>query len=224
MEEYEKTEFNEAELKLGEASIMANSKKMNFPKLGEVHVKFPTISEETEINLFYAQEFNRLLVETNLLDRKRYMEMLSKKGIWKEEDDQAIKDLQELYFSKSVSIESIKAKKRKSADDDMNLAELERDRHKVYVDLISKTMDRENLLENTLERKAEMEALYYKIVLCSYKNNGDKYWSSLEEFKSCNSIPELSDFISECVSFWRGENVPLFGNSLSQPTGSENTE
>ena len=90
--------------------------------------------------------------------------------------------------------------------------------------LLELSLQRATHFENTLEKQAEQEALKYKIILCTLKEDGSKVWNTMEELMDSLAVPEFSTFFSDCSSFWRGLDGPLLETLLSEVSGNNDIE
>lgn len=213
MEEREefKTEFSAGEVEEAKAAIFTDGKVVEYPKLGKLIIKFPTVREDGEISRFYANSFTRLLKEGKLLPMKKLMEILEEQGIWGEEEEKESQKVFNLYISKSVTIEEIKMKKRKSNEDKVNLEELETERAKYYDRYLELQIQKNMHLENCIEKQAEQEAVIYKLTKCVFKEDGTLKWPSYDDFQNENTEQEVDKLMTDAVLYWRGLNAPLSG-------------
>lgn len=204
-----KTEFNEAEIKEAEAAIIKGFKKFEYPKLGVVYVRFPTLKEDSEISEYYSTIYYKLLKNTDLPTQKKLTQLLEEKGLWTEKDDEKLESLQNLFTSKTVSIEEIKLKKRKSDEDKANLEQLIIERNTLYDNFVELLVQKNTLLDNCLEKKTEQEVIYFKLIKCVYNIDNTPKWNTLEELMNSSSEYEFDRLIVDSVNLWRGVANPL---------------
>jgi len=217
-----KTEFSESELRKAESDIFTDSKTLSYPKIGTITIRFPTVKINSEVDRYFSEVFTDLVMNSSLLIDKKMKVVLEEKGIWTNQDEEEINRLQDLYISKSVSYEQIRLKKRKSDEDKKNMESLEKERSEVYAKFTELTVQRTILFENTIEKKAEQQALYYKITKCVYKEDATLMWSSLDDFLKFETFPDFEKFLADCIIFWRGVPSPFYGSSPVQLNGKEN--
>lgn len=211
MEEREefRTEFTEGEMAEVKAGIFDNAKEVNYPKLGKLYIKYPSVREDIEISRCYSAAFTRLLREGNLLTAKKFMEMLEESGLWTDKEEAEMKQAYELYISKTVSIEELKLKKRKTDEDKENLAQLEKERSKMYDKYLDLNLQKNMHLENTVEKQAEQEAILLKLTQCVYTPDNVRRWNSIDELQDENTSLEIDKLMTDAVLFWRGFSSPL---------------
>lgn len=207
-----------------ETTILTGFKKTNYPGVGTVWIKFPTLQEEAEITRYYSECYTRLLNESTLFTQYKLRKILSEKGEWTEEDEKKIDDLQELYVSKAVTIEQIKSKKRLTDNNKKELEVLEKEQDKVYSEWMLLNLTKNQLFENTIEGQAEQEALRYKLVKCVLKEDKTPLWNSIDDLLKVEAHPDFGKLLTECLDYWRGVSVPFYEDLLSPIAGSNDTQ
>jgi len=216
--------MEEKEIVEVEAILLSGEKKFNYPKLGEVIVKFPTIKEDIKIKQRYSEVYDRLLRETSLPTSRNLRKILEEKGHWTEDEETKLRTLQELYLSKTVTIEQIKLKKRKTDEDKSNLTLLEKERLDIYQDFLELSVQKGMLFNNTIEQKAEEEAVNYKLYLCCFHSDGKMIWEDYEDLVNSYAIPDFDRLLGDCIEFWRGADIPLSESYHPLITGNSDIE
>lgn len=221
IKEIDEQDKEELDLMETETTLLDNQKELIYNKLGTLIVRFPTIKEESDFQKYYMRVYSKMLQDKELLTRRKMLKILEERGDWTEENEAHMDELQNLYFSKSVSIEEINLKQRKTAKDKEHLDELIKERQKIYTEFMELYLVKNIFLENTIEQRAEEETLKYKAVkLVTYKE-GDPVWSSVEEMDNCNAVPEIKELLADCYTFWRGTSVPLSVNLPIRKNGKD---
>jgi hypothetical protein len=220
----DENDYNDAEVKVLESEILANEKKCVYPNLGTIIIKNPTLREQADINSFYAKMYTSLLKEGDFLSTKQMEELLEKNGTWTDQDDSRLDELRQSMVNKKIQLLQIREKKRLTAEDKKNIEQLSSDYNKQEIEFYKKSVYKYSLFDNTLERRAENETLYYKILKCVYKADGSHIWNSLDEMLSSSFTKDFEMLTYDCISFWRGPDLPLFENYQTPKAGNENIE
>jgi hypothetical protein len=150
--------------------------------------------------------------------------LLEKRGDWTAEDEEKIEQLQELYFSKLVTIEEIKMKQRKSKQDKENITTLQEDADKIYKEFVDLSIYKNTFFENTIEKKAEDDLINYRMVKLCMNENDQPIWESLEAYMETEDSNDLDKLKTDCVIFWKGISSPLSEGSPARRSGNENIE
>jgi hypothetical protein len=207
--------YDAGEVAEAEAVIESGFKIIESPKFGKVKITFPSLLLDSELKRFYSKKYIEYLREGELLTIKQLTELLEKQGTWTYEDDVDLENLRELYQSKTITIAEISIKDKKVKRDLDAIKSLMKERQEIEKKLMTKSIYRASMLENTVEKKAEEDLTKLKLVKCCINFTTEKpIWESVEQLDSCYAIPEFENFLVECLTFWGGVNVPLSDKSL----------
>jgi hypothetical protein len=214
-------DYTDVDVKEAENVIASGERKFEYKTFGNVFVRHPNVKEKREISLVYAQEYNRLIQETNLPSYREMERRLAEKNIWTEKDDKELDKIKESYLGKLTTLHQIKLNKNLSDKEKKNISKLEKEIADLEYSWIEKSLYKLSLFEQTLEKKADEYSNLYQIYLCTQKEDSSKLWDSFDVLMEQTQTKEFEKLASDCVSFWGGLENPLsekyqaliFGNS-----------
>lgn len=199
-------EIPEDWIKKAEKEVSSGYRTINFPtfrgqKDVEIHIVHPSSKIESKASDAYTKTFNKLLKDEDLLTRKQLLDNLNKRGIWTEKEEQEIEDKKE----KMREIEWVVAKMRQAGS--FNRATMNKHRiawEKLRDDIIEKTNEKNTLLSNTIEGRAEEEELKVKLSLCVKFSDDSLVWPTLADFDNETDRVFIMTILNEALMFWAG--------------------
>ncbi len=169
------------------------SEKITFKfKVGEEEKEFavrkPTIAENEEAQKEYIKAYTKALDNGALL-RVKMHEYLEKQGIWNQEKEVKLRDLNSQISSLEKEMRDggklskfFKLEDGKPAGIALELRKLRHERNKLQSALIEGT-------DATAEGQAQNRQFNYLLSQCLVYNNGQKYWKTFDEYnKSSDPI------------------------------------
>lgn len=211
--------------KLGEAQINLDFYETEFEPFGTVRIHHPTFKISNDLDIFYTKEFNRLLEETDLPTMLQREEQLEERGAWTRENDEKMLRCKDAVRGTAYELATLKLKysdltdpkeKQKLLD---QMEELN-DRASVQqLDYVKLFTYKSNLFTGTVEKNAEKNVIFLKIVKCVTNEKDKPIFKSVEDVLTYKTR-DLEPLINAANRFWEGIEDPLFVQSLGAVTGS----
>lgn len=208
-----------------ESGIMRDYLEKKYPIIGKVRIYHPTLDVDSEVELCYVSEFNRLMLESSFPTIRKMEKILEDKGEWTQEDEDKIENITNSITNNRLTIAQIREEfkgttNKKTSKSLLNkFKNLSSKINDSYVELASLSLKKSSLFEGTIERRAERKALILKLVRCVKRENGKMVWNSVEELGSFNGEIAKS-LITDAIRFWKGVNSPLSESLLALLSGS----
>ncbi len=151
----------------------------------------PNARQNSEATLESAKAFNEAL-QKGALVKVKIRELMKTQGIWNEETDAEVKDLQDkLYKAEQTLVKGAKSGLNKKQARDLALDMRGWRNRLLELRLIETDYD-----SKTAESFAENAKFDYLVSVCTFKENGDRVFSSLEDYR--NKADE--EYASKCAS------------------------
>jgi hypothetical protein len=197
--------------------------------LGPIRIHHPSFEISTQLEDYYSQQFNKLLMETDYPTINELEDKLNERGSWTDQDDNQLAKMQDAIRGLSYDLAMAKlqlrdAKQKKQKEklqahiDDLNERIIT-----MNARYIKKVTLKTQLFQSTVEKIAERNAQYMKYVKCITDNDDNPIWNSIEEMQQVKT-KYLEDLFLKSQRFWSGVEDPLFVQSLDQVDGSLDTE
>lgn len=184
----------------------------------------PEFGIEQESDTAYSIKYNELLINTNLPTQKQMLDTLNKKGIWTEENEKEIKELNDKIYSimsDRISLQNKKGKEKK-------IAELKQQERETYEEIIKKTIHKSNILSNTIEGLATIERHKYKLIRCVKEIDKDMnetpVWKSVNDLEKDINKDFIQEILNQSVIFWSGVDDRFLELYAEQQSGESDGE
>jgi hypothetical protein len=225
-QELKKEALEEVEAKKAETEILSGEREVDIDGLGKVIIFHPTLSVNQECEKIYSEKFIEYLNENKLPTINQLEKLLEERGIWGPDQDADLEQKSQNLISLTVQLnqskqdlKTVTEKSRKKLED--KIAKLARDRMVAETELISKTMYRGSLIEATVERRAEKDALFHKMLKCTKTTEGNPLFKKKEDlFERSYGTGGVERLAVACLNFWSGLSDPLLEEQLEEMIGS----
>lgn len=165
----------------------------------------PGLDIRQKADIAYAIKYNELLKD-DVPTRKEMLETLKKRGLWTDKDDKKIEN-------KIEEMRELLKKKASHAGVDGREDEINRlsdEIKKIETELVIITMDRDSMLENTIEGLSLIENYKIKLLHCVKEIDKDQkelsVWESIKELNIEKNNQFLNEILTTCIIFWQGYN------------------
>jgi len=200
-----------------QSEIVLGYREFEYNQVGTLRVHALTPKVESEADMAFAKEFNRLLLEDNNLPTISKMEeILREKGFWSDRHDQAYNEATENY--RMTLLEFIGEKESENPDPEkvlkLNAKVLE-----ARILLGQKIVERDSLFTPTLERQSEGARTKHKLLVCVTHPDGTPFWKNEEELNNDVRTDLVHQIIKDAFSFWQGYAPDFFGDLLDVLAG-----
>lgn len=212
--------------KKAESQINLEFFEREYETIGIVRVHHPSLEVSNQIDLYYTEQFNKLLTETELPTVNELDERLQERGSWTNEHDSKLAKLQEAIRNTYFDIAQANLKKQKAkgkANKSKFDALIEQYNDKVikfnaeYIKLVTlKTQ----LFQGTVEKVAEKNCIFKKIILCVTDIENKPIWNSIEELMTGTKTRYMEQLFTDAERFWSGLENPLSEQLLEAVHGS----
>jgi len=215
----------DVKVKEAESKLNIEFVEHEYPTLGVVRIHHPSLQVSNEIDMFYTEEFNRLLMDTKLPTINELDDRLRDRGSWTEDHDDKITNFQEVIRNTYYDIQEAqykmgkqktKIKKKPFVDliEQLNKKVLKYNTQ--YIKLITlKTQ----LFVGTVEKQAEGKSIYKKMTLCVTDEADKPLWDSVEDLMTKNKTKDVELLFTDAETFWAGLSDPLSAQLLDQVYG-----
>jgi hypothetical protein len=224
-QELREKSLKDAEAKKAEVEIVSGEREVDIEGFGKVTIIHASLAVSQECEKLYSEKFIEYLNEGKLPTLIQLEKTLKERDIWGPEEDANLQKLTDDLVSASVQVNQSKAdletvdkKDRKKLED--KIASLERKRILAQSTLVNTNMSHNQLLESTVERRAEKDALFYKILRCTKDPEGNPLFKSKEDMLDKPYGFSLDRLAVACINFWGGIDDPLFEQQLEGILGS----
>lgn len=175
----------------------------------KVRVYLPSMKEDTLISDYKAKVTSHALKDENLMMREEVLANLRKRGVWDEEKEKRLKNLEKQM---SETLNDIYMQKSRPEPDKERLQELRREKLSTEIDLAILREPKQSFEESTLENYIEREILKYKMCLLIRNEDGSPIWASLEDYNDSDNYNKhlVNSILSEAYYFWAGIDPALF--------------
>lgn len=198
-------EIPEDWIKKGESETKVKYRSITFDsfrgKKTEFYIHQPTPMIESFASGAYSRTFGKLLKDPDMMTRKELLVQFGKRGIWGEEQENKVEDIQdqmrEIEFAVAETKSRGKGNKKFFDENRKKWLEL---RNKL-TDLIT---EKTHLLSNSIEGRAEEEEIKTKLSHCVRYPDGSLVWKSVEEFDKEEEKNVVMKLASEAMYFWSG--------------------
>ena len=217
----EVVDLEEAKAQTG---IMVKYVDKEYPTIGKVRIHHPTLDIESEVEMSYIEEFNKLLLDSDLPTVNKLEKILRDKDAWTEENDQEIEDI--ITSMTNLQIDAAQIRRQLKKDKKTSSTKLLNRYRKLntkltalQTDLIIATTRKSSLFEGTIEKRAERMALLFKITKCVKRMDDTYVWNSINELGN-DDAQTVKPLIFDAIKFWRGVTSPLSDDLLDLISGS----
>lgn len=174
-------------------------------KFGEyfVYIKHPNPKEQSALQTYYATEFSKLLKTSELMTKRQMMKILADREIWTQKDEDDLEDLRTRYIEYYKEWYSWKYEERAGNEEFLKLDRLYAETFKMFIKL---NQQREELLENTIEKIIENKQILQKMQMCIFKDEAckEKLFKDIKEIEETDNTLAITALENECVVFWMG--------------------
>lgn len=216
-------EIEDLEEAKAQTGIILDYIDKEYPTIGEVRIYHPTLNVESEVEMVYIEEFNKLLMDSDLPTIRKLEKILQEKGYWTEEDDKEIEDIITLMTNRQIDVAQIRRQLKKTKTNQTKLInkfkKLTQEIYIIQTDLALATARKSSLFESTIEKRAERMGLLFKITRCVKRLDGSYVWNTIDELGNDNS-QTVKPLIFDAIKFWRGVSSPLSDDLLDLISGS----
>jgi hypothetical protein len=189
----------EKEIKASYRTIVLNEFRKE--KDVELHIHQPTSGIESISSDSYTKAFSRLIKDKDILTRKQMERLLEDRGDWGKDQEETVETIRE----DMREIELRVAKMRKKGN--FNSATMNKlrsqwiNKREEISDLLN---EKNSMLSNTVEGRAEEEEVKAKLSFCVKFPNGDHVWKSVEELNNESDRIAVVQLVNESLLFWAG--------------------
>jgi hypothetical protein len=187
---------------------------------GTVKVRHPSIEEGHMADYYYTKAYNKALMD-DIPINEEMEKIIRKRGLWTEEDDKKLKELEEKIGSVMTAISKVKGEKAKEPFY-KELNELQNER-------IALRNRYNSHFNYTVESIAEQQRVSYLTWACTYNTEtNERLWPTYEDFKKETNQKAVADIAFNLLSFLMGLDDKILSEPLQEleegPGGEDNTE
>ncbi len=232
-EELIKESLEQVDLKIAENEILSGEQRVELDSFGTVIIIHPNLKIKQVVENHYSKRFIELLNKSELPTISQLEKTLKNRKIWDDDSKSDLEMHRQILINRTISIQQNKLElndkgkkpaKTRELELENIIAKLEKERIEAQLEFMNKTMYYNNLLESTIEKKAEKEAIYKQVFLCTQKENEKEERSPLfdseDDMMSGSFGTDLDQLIGKCISFWEGVQDPILANWLSGLIGN----
>jgi hypothetical protein len=172
----------------------------------KIFVKFPTLLEESELSRLYAIEYIRLLQsDDNIITTEQLKELYERKGIWNEDKENQIIDLQEQLTRVGIEIGNINIYGDKKLSTSVaKIKHLKKEYQTLRLKLEEIIATKRNLFNISVEGLTEQYILRMKLAICCTFEDGEKIWENISELENEKDKSNLMKIMITAITFWSG--------------------
>ncbi|MGE4412482.1 MAG: hypothetical protein AB7E45_02135 [Candidatus Caldatribacteriota bacterium] len=191
------TEQEEKELKEALDLTLSGEKIFYVEEFGNVKVVFPSINDSNRAEYEYSKAYNEALFKDGFPTIKEVEKIIKEKGLWTEENEKALEDLDKQIAEKLEIIAKVQGEKGK-APYQKQLLELQKKRAELKA-------EKDSYFLHTAEYKADQARINYLIWACTYNaDTGKRLWPSYEAFKEERRQRPVSEIATNFLSMLYG--------------------
>jgi len=216
----------EEQLKEALDTTISGTKTFEVDGFGTVTVRFPSIEESRIADYKYTQALNKAMMRDGLPTTEEMEKFLRDRGIWTEEDDKKLEELQKEMDDQLIAISKVKSDKA---------AEPFRKRMAELREEINQLRSKRNFYMNqTAENKADEERIGYLTWACSINaETGERLWDTFEDFKNERNQRAVGQIAYQLLSLMAGIDDELLADlpqeevaeaTLGEGEGEKKTE
>jgi hypothetical protein len=205
--------------------LVTGKRDIEIEGFGIVTILHPSLSISQECERIYSEKFIQYLNENKLPTINQLERTLEERNIWGPEQDAELENLStdlislSLQLSQSkLDLKTVEKKSKKKLED--KIADLGKKRILAETKLVNKSMYHNQLLESTIERRAEKDALFYKMFECTKNVEGNSLFKNMEDMLNQHYGNSVERLAVACLNFWGGIEDPLFEEQLEEMIGS----
>jgi hypothetical protein len=199
------TEKEEKKLKEALEETISGSRIFEVEGFGLVKVVFPSIEDSRKADYYYSKYLNEAMLD-GLMTQEEMLELLNKKGIWTEEHERKIAEMEKEAKSLATLASKMQTEKAKN--------EYTKKMTEVYNKIDELRQKKRFYLANTAESKAEQERLGYLLYRCAYNaETGERLWKSFDDFRNERRQREVSVIAYNFLAFLSGLDEETLGSS-----------
>lgn len=176
---------------------------------GLVKVRFPTIEESNIADYHYTKTYNKAIMD-DIPTNEEMEKIIRKKGLWTEEDDKKLEELDKKIAETTSALNKIKGEKAKEP----YYEELNR----LHNERMALRNKRNSYFNYTAESLAEQQRIAYLTWACSYNAETNKrLWPTFEDFKKETNQRAVADIAFHLLSLLMGLDDKILQAPLQEP-------
>lgn len=164
----------------------------------DIRIYQPTEKENSILADARAKVYSKLIRDEELLTIKEMLKVLKKRGIWGDEEDSKLENIQE--ECKDIEYKVNLMRKNEDAD----FSELKKQWLKKKSEFNDLLAEKNSLLSNTIERLVDNEEIKLKLSLCVKFDDGTLVWDSVDALNDETDRVAMNKILNEALLFWSG--------------------
>jgi len=167
----------------------------------EIHIYQPSTKIEGFATDVYSRTVGRYLNDPDMKMRKELIDIYKKRGIWGNEQENKLEEIQEKMRDIEFSTVKMKAGGR------INKEVLDKWRSqwlKLKEEKHTLLNEKTTLLTGSIESRAEEEGVKVKLSHCVKYPDGTRVWNSVDEFEEDPEKGAVTKILNEALWFWVG--------------------
>lgn len=203
----------EKELREGMNEIVTGTRQFKTKKYGLLQVRFPTVEEQRLADWEYSIAFNEGL-KKGLMTNKEIEKMLEERDIWGEKENQKIEEIDKEIDAELTYLTKLKSEeKKKPVFEKINILRQQK---------LSLFAEKNKFFNISADSKAEEARLTYLTYKCTEKaETGERVWKTFDDFKKEQNSDDLTQIITQYLTFINGLPPNLLELSLGEEEKQE---
>lgn len=198
--------------------VQKNYRELDTKDYGKVRLYKPTLQDDYDGQIIYAEEFTRLVSSGKFKTQKQWLKLYEETGTWAKEDEQKISALQQdIIAMKAELLHAISVLEEKDTDASRKQVEtIQNDLVVANTDFNKLTAQKQSLFTVTAENRAQEKVLVYKLSRSARKEDGSLLWENFKDLEAARQSESVSEIMYAYISFLYGVDQEILSELLNQ--------